>query len=114
MGYADFKDIFQTIFIAIIITEIVYVVFNAVYLKYVDPSFFDNFKLVTRNFLEKSGLSQDQVDEKMKTFDDANKQLTPLGLIKGFGTWVVIDSIIGMIYAAILRKKKDIFQEPKL
>ncbi|MDP4252189.1 MAG: DUF4199 domain-containing protein [Bacteroidota bacterium] len=114
VGYADFKDIFQTIFITIIITEIVYVVFNAIYLKYVDPSFFDNFKLVTRNFLEKSGLKQDQIDEKMKSFDDANNQLTPMGLIKGFGVWVIIDSIIGMIYASILRKKKDIFQETKL
>lgn len=115
VGYADFKDIFQTIFITVLITEIVYVAFTAVYLKYVDPSFFDNFKLATRNFLEKSGqLSQDQIDDKMKSFDDTNQQFTPMGLIKGFGTWVIIDSIIGMIYASILRKKKDIFQEPKL
>ena len=91
-----------------------YVIFNAIYLKYIDPSFFDNFKAVTRNFLEKSGLTQDQIDDKMKGFDDANKNMEPMGQLKGFGTWVIIDSIIGMIYAAILRKKKDIFQEPKL
>ena len=113
-GYADFKDIFRTIFIVIIITEAVYVIFNAIYLKYIDPSFFDNFKAVTRNFLEKSGLTQDQIDDKMKGFDDTNKNMEPMGQLKGFGTWVIIDSIIGMIYAAILRKKKDIFQEPKL
>jgi FlaA1/EpsC-like NDP-sugar epimerase len=114
LGYADFKDIFQSIFIAILITELIYVIFNAVYLKYVDTSFFDNLKLSTRNILEKSGLNQDQIDDRMKGFDDVNKQLMPIGLIKGFGTWVIIDSIIGMIYASILRKKKDIFQEPKL
>jgi Protein of unknown function (DUF4199) len=114
VGYADFKDIFRTIFIVIIITEAVYVIFNAIYLKYVDPAFFDNFKSTTRNFLEKSGLTQDQIDERMKSFDDSGKQMTPMSLLKGFGSWVVIDSIIGMIYAAILRKKKDIFEEPKL
>lgn len=114
LGYADFKDIFRTIFIVILITEAVYVIFNAIYLKYVDPSFFDNFKSTTRNFLEKSGLTQDQIDDKMKSFDDSNKQMSTMGLLKGFGSWVVIDSIIGMIYAAILRKKKDIFEEPKL
>ncbi len=114
VGYADFKDIFRTIFIVILITEAVYVIFNAIYLKYVDPSFFDNFKSTTRNFLEKSGLTQDQIDERMKSFDDSNKQMSLPGLLKGFGSWVVIDSIIGMIYAAILRKKKDIFEEPKL
>jgi hypothetical protein len=110
-GYADFRDIFQSIFISILIAEAVYVIFNAIYLKYVDPSFFDNFKVTTRNFLEKSGLTEEQIDSRMKGFDDANKQLTPWGLIKGYGTWVIIDSIIGMIYAAILRKKKDVFPE---
>ncbi|HEY4155499.1 MAG TPA: DUF4199 domain-containing protein [Puia sp.] len=113
-GYADFKDIFQTIFLTILITEAVYVIFNAIYLKYVDPSFFDNFKVVTRNFFEKAGMTQDQIDSKMKGFDEANKEMTPWALVKGFGTWVIIDSIIGMIYSSILRKKKDIFQEPKL
>ena len=113
-GYADFKDIFQTIFISILITEAVYVIFNALYLKYVDPSFFDSLKVVTRNFLEKKGLSQDQIDSQMKAFSDANKEMTPWGLIKGYGTWVIVDSIIGMIYSSILRKKKEIFQETKL
>lgn len=113
-GYADFKDIFQTIFISILITEAVYVIFNAVYLTYFDPSFFDNLKVVTRNFLEKKGLSQDQIDSQMKAFGDANKEMTPWGLIKGYGTWVIVDSIVGMIYSSILRKKKDILQETKL
>ena len=114
VGYADFKDIFRTIFIAILITEAVYIIFNSIYLKYVDPSFFDNFKLVTRDYLEKHGATQNQVDQQMKNFDEAHKQMSPLELMKGFASWIVIDSIIGMIYAAILRKKKDIFQENKL
>lgn len=113
-GYADFRDVFQTIFVAILITEAVYVVFNVIYLKYVDPSFFDNFKVATRNYMEKAGLPQDQVDSKMKAFDDMDKQLSPLGFIKSFGSWVIIDSIIGMIYALILRKRKDVFQETNL
>jgi hypothetical protein len=113
-GYANFKDIFQTIFITILITEAVYIVFNAIYLKYVDPGFFDNFKAITRDFLEKHGSTQDQIDRQMKGFEEGHQMMSPIELIKGYGTWVIIDSIIGMIYAAILRKKKDIFQEPKL
>jgi hypothetical protein len=114
VGYADFKDIFRTIFITILITEAVYIIFNAIYLKYVDPSFFDNFKSVTRDYLEKHGANQDQIDQQLKKFEEAHKQMSPVELIKGFASWIVIDSIIGMIYAAILRKKKDIFQENKL
>jgi hypothetical protein len=113
-GYADFKDIFQTIFISILITEAVYVIFNSIYLKYVDPSFFDNLKVVTRNFLETKGLTQDQIDSQMKAFGDANREMEPWGLIKGYGTWVIIDSIVGMIYASVLRKKKDVLPDTKL
>jgi len=113
-GYADFKDIFQTIFISILITEAVYVIFTSAYLRFIDPSFWDNFKVVTRNFFEKAGMTQDQIDAKMKGFDEANKEMTPWAMVKGYGTWVIIDSIVGMIYSSILRKKKDIFQETKL
>lgn len=112
--YADFRDIFQTIFLAILITEAVYVIFTSVYLKYIDPSFWDNFRTVSRNFLEKSGMSQEKIDIQMKNFDEANREMTPWGLVKGYGTWVIIDSIIGMIYSSILRKKRDIIPETKL
>ena len=59
-------------------------------------------------------MTQDQIDAKMKGFDEANKEMTPWAMIKGYGTWVIVDSIVGMIYSSILRKKKDIFQETKL
>ena len=54
----------------------------------------------------------------MKSFKDVDASMKPLGLLKGFGYSVVIDSIFGLIFAAILRKKKPVFEEfleePKL
>jgi hypothetical protein len=50
----------------------------------------------------------------MKAFGDANREMEPWGLIKGYGTWVIIDSIVGMIYASVLRKKKDVLPDTKL
>lgn len=109
-GFASFKEIFQTIFITIIITELVYVIFNLIYLKLIDPSFFDKFQETTRNFFEKSNMTEEQIDKQMEKFNDADKQLSPLNLLKGLGIWIVVDSVFGIIYAAILRKKKDIFE----
>ncbi len=109
-GFASFKEIFQTIFVAIVITEIVYVLFNFVYLKFIDPSFFDNLKVATRTLLEKAGTSEEQIDKQMQGFKDANDQLTPVKLLEGLGMWIVIDSIFGLIYAAILKKNKDLFE----
>ena len=46
-GYGDLKEIFQSIFIAILITEVVYIIFNLIYIKFVDPAFWENFKATT-------------------------------------------------------------------
>ena len=43
-GYGEMKEIFQSIFIAILITELLYIIFNLIYLKYVDPAFWDKFQ----------------------------------------------------------------------
>src|SRR5882762_3023476 len=58
-GYADFKEIFTSIFIAILIAEAVYVIFNLIYLKFVDPSFWDNFRANTLAYLQKKGLTDE-------------------------------------------------------
>jgi hypothetical protein len=59
-GYGDLKEIFQSIFIAILITELVYILFNFIYFKFVDPVFWENFKAVSlvydqrRHWMKKS------------------------------------------------------------
>ncbi|HLK28483.1 MAG TPA: DUF4199 domain-containing protein [Puia sp.] len=110
-GFATFKEIFQTIFIAILITEIVYVLFNFVYLKFIDPSFFDNLKVATRTLLEKANTPEEQIDKQMQGFKDVNEQLKPLKLLQGLGMWIVIDSIFGLIFASIIKKNKDVFDD---
>jgi hypothetical protein len=110
-GYADFKEIFTSIFIAILIAEVVYIVFNLVYLKFVDPSFWENFRANTLTYLQKKGLTDEQIDQQMKSFKDMNKQTEPLTLLKGYGISVIIDCIFGLIFAVILRKAKPVFEE---
>ena len=110
-GYADFKEIFTSIFIAILIAEAVYVIFNLVYLKFVDPSFWDNFRANTLAYLQKKGLTDEQVEQQMKNFKNVDEQTKPLGLLKGYGFGVIVDCIFGLIFAAILRKTKPVFEE---
>jgi Protein of unknown function (DUF4199) len=108
-GFGSFKEIFQTILITIVIAELAFVIFTFFYLRYVDPHFFENFKSNTLTYLEKAGLKEDQIDDQMKKFKDMDDQMSPLNLLKGLGSWIVIDSIFGLIFAAILRKNKDFF-----
>jgi len=114
-GSGEMKEIFQSIFIAILITELFYILFNLVYFKFIDPAFWENFKATSLSIMEKAGLTKEEIDEKMKGFKDVGQETKPMGLIKGYGTAVVVDSVFGLIFAALLRKKKPVIisEEPK-
>jgi hypothetical protein len=114
-GSGEMKEIFQSIFITILIAELFYVFFNLIYFKFVDPAFWNHFKATSLTIMEKAGLTKEEIDEKMKGFKDVGQETNPMGLVKGYGTSVVMDSIFGLIFAAILRKKKPILisEEPK-
>jgi heme/copper-type cytochrome/quinol oxidase subunit 4 len=117
-GYGEIKEIFQSIFIVILITELVYVIFNFVYLKWLDPGFWENFKAGSRALYIRNGLPDEDIKERMRGIQSLEDNVKPSGLIKGFGAAVIMDSIIGFIFAVILRKKKPVpktaQEEPKL
>ncbi len=105
-GTGEMKDIFQSIFIAILITELCFVLFNWIYFKFVDPSFWEKLKAASVIMMKKLNMSQVQIEEQLKGFRDADQLTRPWGLIKGYGTSIVIDSIFGLLFASILRTKK--------
>ncbi|HTB24086.1 MAG TPA: DUF4199 domain-containing protein, partial [Puia sp.] len=105
-GYGESREIFQSIFIVILITELFYILFNLIYLKYVDPAFWENLKTTTLSYYKGLKLGGEQMEQRMKSFKDVDQQTKPMGLLKGYGFSVIIDSLFGLIFAAILRKKK--------
>lgn len=116
-GYADLKELFTAVFIVILITELVYIIFNLVYFKVVDPAFWDHFQASTRMALQKAHVPEDQIDQQTKSFKDMENQSSAGNLIKGYGFSVVIDSVFGLIFAIILRKQnpamKKFLEDPR-
>jgi hypothetical protein len=116
-GYVEMKETFQAIFIVILITELVYIIFNLIYLKWVDPLFWENLKTTSLTYYQHQKMSVEQMEQAMKGFKDVDQQTKPIGLLKGYGYSVIIDSIFGFIIAAILRKKQpvvaNILDQPK-
>jgi hypothetical protein len=116
-GYADLKEIFTSVFIVILITELSYIIFNLVYFKIVDPAFWENFRASTPIALQKAHVPAEQIEQQMKSFKEMETQSTPGNLIKGYGISVVIDSVFGLIFAIILRKQnpvvKKILEDPR-
>jgi hypothetical protein len=103
-GYANMKEIFTSVFIVILITELSYIFFNLVYFKIVDPGFWENFQASTHTKLQMAHMPIEQIEQQMNSFKDMEAQSSPGNLIKGYGINVVIDSVFGLIFAIILRK----------
>ncbi|RTL59214.1 MAG: DUF4199 domain-containing protein [Sphingobacteriales bacterium] len=111
-GYGDFKTIFQTILVCIVVTELIYAVYNYVYLNYVEPQFMDKFKQATLDYLSNKGLTQEQIDQQMEKMNSRTGEPNLKNTLIGIGIWIVVDSIFGLIFASILKKEKPMFQEP--
>jgi Protein of unknown function (DUF4199) len=116
-GYGELKDIFQSIFIVILITELFYIIFNLIYLKYIDPAFWENLKKTSISYYENLKLSNDDIAQRIKDFKDVDQETKPSGLLRGYGYSIVIDSLFGLIIASILKKKRlsstEILDNPK-
>ena len=116
-GYGEMKDIFQAIFITILIAEIAYVIFNFIYLKYINPSFWFYYRSRSLQYYHSAKLTDAQINQIMDRMKDVDKETRPFGLLKGYGFAVVVDSIFGLIVAAILKKRKPVvagtFEEVK-
>jgi hypothetical protein len=108
-GFANFKTIFQTLLVTIVITELFYALFNYIYLNYIDPQFMDNFLSNTLNWMENNNVPQEQIDKQFKNYKENASNPTLKNTAVGIGLWIIIDSIIGLIIAGILKKEKPVF-----
>jgi hypothetical protein len=113
-GFAEMREIFQSIFIAILLLELVYVLFVFIYMKFTDPGFISHFRASSLAYFHQKQLTDKDIDERIKGIESITEETKPSGLVIGFGTAVVVDSVFGFIFAAILRRKKPIQAETKL
>jgi len=113
-GFIELKDAFQTIFVAVLVAELIYTVFNFIYLKFVDPGYFDKMKTTMEAFMEKTIRDEDKRDEAIEKFRERfEKQklwsLTIKGITLGYLMWVGITGVFGFIAALIIRKRRPVF-----
>lgn len=112
-GYLELKEAFQTIFIAILIAELIYFIFNFIYLKYVDPGFFDKFKTSMERFIEGSGMSDEQKEKQLEAIEKQlgkqQQSLSLKGLLFSYLVSVAITGVLGFIISLIIKKKKPVF-----
>lgn len=109
-GYISFKECLRAILVVIVITEFFYFVFNTIYIKYIDPNFFEKLKTAWIAFFNRSSVPQDKINDTMQKFNDAGK-ITFGSLVQSYGFSILIDAVFGVIICAILRKDKPVFEQ---
>jgi len=110
-GYIDFKTVFGAIFIMILVSEVFYFVYNYIYLLYIDPNFMEKIKESTLGWMEKNKVPQESLDTTSAKFDQQIEEAKHFSIGKNllnFFSFVVLDSLFGLIVAAIVKKNKPV------
>lgn len=106
-GYAEIKDLFQPIFIAILFAELAYFIFTFVYLNYVKPNFFEGYEQAMIAFAHEREMPKEALDKQVEMVRGQAEASRDFWLLfKGvLLRWIVVDSIFGIIIAFLLRKR---------
>lgn len=106
-GYAEIRELFQPLFIAVIVLEVMYVLFTYFYLNQINPTFFNDFYVVTEQFVKDKNMDPERIKNQLNIVrDQAAASKDFWGLVKSIlPRWIVIDSIFAIMIALLLRKK---------
>ena len=108
-GYITFQECLRAMLVAITIAELFYLVFSTVYIKYIEPDFFIKMKTSWQQFLIKNNIPEEQINNTLQKFDETQK-ITVWGLIQSYGFSIIIDAVFAVIFAAILKKQKTVYE----
>lgn len=104
-GHLSFKESLKGLLIVIIAAELIYTLFNILYVKVIEPDFFEKMKISWEAYFRNMNLPGDAIDDALTRFDEGGR-LTLLNTIGSYGMSIVIDAIFAILIAAFLRGKK--------
>lgn len=110
-GYIEFREIFGAIFIMILISELIYVVYNFIYYKYIDPQFMDKMKVAYMTFMENFKIPDDKLEDANKSMDKAMAEVKTFNLLnnlKSYLSIIIMDSLFGMLVCLAVRKSRPV------
>jgi hypothetical protein len=108
-GYIDTKTLFKGLFISVLIFELMYAIFNFIYLKYIDPDFYVNFRDASEKLLLETKQPQKDIDSVLEGIDvDAPKKMNLLDLLKSYLFFVGVSGVFAFFIALIMKKNPPV------
>jgi hypothetical protein len=111
-GYIEMREAFKTMFIAVLIFEAFYMLVTFVYLKYVDPNFFEKLRESTENLMIAAKTPQKDIDKMLGSLDQVQEQSKQVGVLDLFKTYlysVGITGLFALLFAFIIKRKPPVF-----
>jgi amino acid transporter len=113
-GWIEMKEVFKSMFIAVLVYEFVYMLFTFVYLKYVDPTFFDKLRASTEDILQAVKQPQSDTNKILNNIDlmkDQAKNMGTFDFIRSYLTYVGITGLFALLFSFILKRKPPVLRE---
>ena len=104
-GFITFQECLKAILVAIAVTELIYLIFSTIYIKYIDPAFLQKLKISTHDYLVKINVPEEDITNTLSKFNEAGK-ITVWSLIQTYGFSIIIDAVPGVIIALILKRPR--------
>lgn len=113
-GYIEMKEAFKGMFISVLIFEAIFTITYFVYLRYINPGFFDTFKTSSEAMLLTANRPQKEIDQLLTTMDQSKDQIlhaSVLDFLKTYLYYVGVTGLFALIFAFILKRKPPVFEQ---
>jgi hypothetical protein len=113
-GWIEMREVFKAMFIAVLIFEAFFTVTYFIYLKYIDPGFFETFRTNSENLLIAAKRPQKEIDDLITAMDASRDQImnsSAFDLIKTYLYYVGVTGLFAILFAFIIKRKPPVFQQ---
>ena len=117
-GYWNFREALSNIFLMFIISAVIVYFFTILFGKYIEPGYAEKMKGYvienTTGMMEKFKVDQETIDQAVEDAEESfEKQFNPgfKEIAMSLGTSVIIYFIGALIFAAIFKRERPLFQQ---
>ncbi len=113
-GWIEMREVFKAMFIAVLVFELFFTLSYFIYLKYINPGFFDAFRTNSENLMIEARRPQKEIDDLMSAMDQSRNQIlrsSLLDFLKTYLYYVGITGLFAILFSFILRRKPPMFDQ---
>jgi hypothetical protein len=117
-GWIEMRDAFKSLFISVLIFEFFFLATTLIYLKYIDPNFFEKLRVSTENMMIAARTPQADIDKALENMDQMQaqqySQVTVFDFLKSYLYTVGIIGLFALLFAFILKRQPPVFPQENL